>query len=337
MLKQSVTAFVSWLLRRIGRRTPAREALEWMRKKAAGQDDRILFRGQNRVWPAIKPSITRLDEQTMREMWAICRWFQTAAHGVTGYHIPNEHDRLAILQHYVGRSPVIDLTATPEIALYFALQGAEPNRECVVYSVERSVAASPDVVFSDHSFLALPFHSGGLKHRWLRQDGYSVGPARWRDLDVVTGFDLLRLPGVESKCFTIGPADDELIRHFGDLEDTASDQLALAVRGTVASVARSLNLLTPGIIKVLQASKTRDPDAELTAEIDGLISLALSAKAPSDILEMLWSLRSAVGTRWDTSFDCSLGWARGQVQRLVRMIDAAEQTPVESMTSHSGS
>ena len=305
--------------------TSAREALEWMKGKADGQDDRFLFRGQNRVWPTIKPSITRLDAQTMRDMWAVCRWFNTAAHGVTGYHIPKEHDRLAILQHYILCSPVIDLTASPEIALYFALQGAEPSRECVVYSVDRSYAASANVVFSDHSFLALPLDSGGLKHRWLRQDGYSVGPTRWRNLDVVKGFDLLRLPGVESQCFVVGPDDGKLIPHLGDLEDTASDQLALAVRGTVTSVARSLNLLTPGITKVLQASKTRDPDAELTAEIDGLISLASTAKAPSDLLEMLGSLRTAVGTHWDTSFDCSLDWARGQVQRLVPMSDAAER------------
>lgn len=105
--------------------TSAREAIEWMKGKAHGRGDRVLFRGQNRVWPTITPSITRLDEQTMKDMWAICRWFGTAAHGVTGYCIPNEHDRLAILQHYLVRSPVIDLTATPEIALYFALQGAE--------------------------------------------------------------------------------------------------------------------------------------------------------------------------------------------------------------------
>lgn len=296
--------------------TPAYEALEWMKRKTNGQGDRILFRGQNRVWPSIKPSITRLDEQARMGMWAICRWFHTAAHGVTGYHIPSEHDRLALLQHYVGQSPVIDLTATPEIALYFALQGAEPNHECVVYSVDRSVATSPDVFFVDHSFLALPLDSGGLKHRWLRQDGYSIGPARWRDLDVVTGFDLLRLPGVESKRFTNGPTDDELIRHLGDLEDTASDPLARAVRGVVTSIARSLNLLTPEIAEVLQGSKTTDPDAELTAEIDGLISLASAARARSDVLKTLRSLRDAVGTQWDSSFDASLDWARGQVQGM---------------------
>lgn len=305
----------------------AREALEWMKGKADGQDDRFLFRGQNRAWTSIKPSITRLDRQTMRNMWEVCRWFNMAASGVTGYHIPNEHDRLAILQHYIGRSPVIDLTATPEIALYFALQGAEPNRECVVYSVERSVATSPNVVFTDHFFLVLPLDSGGLKHRWLRQDGYSVGPAEWRVLDVVRGFDLLRLPGVESKCFVKEPGDDKLIRHLSDLEDTGSDPLALAVRGAVTALARSLNLLTPGITGVLQASKTRDPDAELTAEIDGLIWLASTAKAPADLRDMLGSLRATVGTQWwDTSFDCSLDWAREQTQHLVQAIDAAEPT-----------
>ena len=83
--------------------TTAHEALEWMENKADGQSDRLLFRGQNRVWPTIKPSITRLDEHTMRDMWAICRKFiSSAADGITGYHIPNEHDRLAILQHYIG-------------------------------------------------------------------------------------------------------------------------------------------------------------------------------------------------------------------------------------------
>jgi hypothetical protein len=40
---------------------------------------------------------------------------------------------------------------------------------------------------------------------------------------------------------------------------------------------------------------------------------------------MLRSLRGAVGTQWDTSFDCSLDWAREQVQGMAPVIDAAEQ------------
>ncbi|MBS0347135.1 MAG: FRG domain-containing protein [Proteobacteria bacterium] len=307
--------------------TSAGDALEWMRRKADDQGDRILFRGQNRIWPTVKPSITRLDEQTMMEMWAICRWFHTAAHGVAGYQIPNEHDRLAILQHYIGRSPVIDLTGTPEVALYFALQQAEPNRECVVYSVDRGIAASSGVVFSDHSFLALPLDSGALMHRWLRQDGYSVGPAAWRDLGVVRNFDLLKLPGVESKCFTTNSADNNFIFRLGDLEDTQSDPLALAVRGVVTAVARSLELLTPGIINVLQASKTIDPIAKVVAEIDSLISLALTVKTPSSLLNELRRLRTAIETSWDTSCECSLDMAQGEIKRLVAMNDVATQRP----------
>jgi hypothetical protein len=304
----------------------ASEALEWMKRKADGQAGQILFRGQNRVWPTVKPSITRLDEQTMTEMWSICRQFHAAAQGVTGYNIPSEHDRLAILQHYIGRSPVIDLTGTPEIALYFALQGAEVNRECVVYSVDRRIAASTEVIFSDHSFLALPFCEGGSKHRWLRQDGYSVGPAAWKDLDVVTEFDFLKLPGVERKSFSMSPEDGDLVRWLGDLEDIASDPLALAVRGTVTVIARSLNLMNNGITQVLQTSKTRNPDAELIAEIDGLILLASTARAPHVLLKTLGSLRHAVGVCWDTSFDCTLNFARGEVERLVLTRDVVERS-----------
>lgn len=295
----------------------AREALQWMRSKATGHEGSVLFRGQNRVWPSIRPSITRDDEQTRRDMWTACRWFHFAASGITGYSITKDHDRLAILQHYIGRSPVIDLTATPEIALYFALLGAEPGHECVVYSVDRLASASSEVVFSDHSCLALPVNDGGAKHRWLRQDGYSIGPAEWRDIDTVQNFDLLRLPGVESRCFIKETTDDELIRHLGDLEDTSSDPLALAVRGVVTSILRSLGLMSHGIEQVLRASKTRDPEAELAAEIDVLISLTHTVEAPSDLRAQLQTLRSAVGSHWDASFDCTLDWTRDQVRRLV--------------------
>ena len=257
-------------------------------------------------------------------MWTVCRRFNTAASGITGYSIPKEHDRLAILQHYIGRSPVIDLTATPEVALYFALLGAQPSRECVVCSIDQSASTSSEVVFSDHAFLTLPLKDGGAKHRWLRQDGYSVGPVDWRDPHVVQNFDFLRLPEVKSRCFVKNSADHELIRHLGDLEDTSSDPLALAVRGVLTSVVRSLDLMTGNIEKILRASKTRDPEAELAAEIDAVISLASTVEAPEDLLVTLQTLRSAVGGHWDTSFDCTLDWAYKQVHRLEQA-----KTPVD--------
>lgn len=309
--------------------TSARDALEWMTAKANAKTKdggkRFLFRGQNNVWPTIKPSITRLDEQTMIDMWAICQWFSAAAHGVTGYHIPNQHDRLAILQHYIVRSPVIDLTATPEVALYFALQAAEPPRKCVVYSIDRDKASSAAVVFSDHSFLALPLDAGGRKHRWLRQDGYSVGPKACCNLDIVQEFDFLSLPGVEHICFVPSCGDENLISHLGDLEDTEADPLARAVRGAVTCIARGLTRLTPGIDAILRASRTIDPLAMLAEEIDGLISLASAAQAPRSVLDTLTRLRAHVKTGWDTSLECSLDWARNQVQQLIHVSDSSKQ------------
>lgn len=173
--------------------------LSWMRDQAT-DDGRVLFRGQSRVYRSIQPSQARLDEETMVQMWNICRRFHTAAQGVTGYQVHSGHDRLAILQHYIGYSPVIDLTGTPAVALYFALREAKPGDECVVYSVDKTSDRS-NAVFTDHSFLLLGLRDGGTQHRWLRQDGYSVSSNDWPSLDAVRHFDLLALPSVKEARF----------------------------------------------------------------------------------------------------------------------------------------
>lgn len=290
------------------------EALEWMQDQK-NSDDGILFRGQTQVYPTIRPSIARIEDQkTQNEMWAICRLFYGNAMGVTGYLIENGHDRLSILQHYILQSPVIDLTGTPEVALYFALLGAKVGQECVVYSVDRNRAAAPGVVFSDHFFLALPLEDGGLKHRWLKQDGYSVGPVDWIDLSKVKAFDLLKLDGVSWMCFEKGPNDATLVAGLGELESLDDDPLASKVRGVVTSIAKSLGVFSPGIQKILEISKTPDPYGELAAEIDGTIARAKEVNAPADLVDRLEDLkRASEGNYWDTSFDAGLLWVQEQL------------------------
>jgi hypothetical protein len=233
----------------------ARDALSWMEDQAASHR-RVLFRGQNRVYPSIRPSMARLDEETMVRMWNICRRFHTAAHGITGFHISSGSDRLAVLQHYIGYSPVIDLTGTPAIALYFALRRANLGDECIVYSIDQDAPDQTTVVFTDHAFLLLDLRDGGLEHRWLKQDGYSISPKGWPALDAVCQFDLLALPGVKNARFIKQTGDDQLVRHLGALEEASSDPLAAAVRATFVAVAQSLDLLTPSIQKILEASAT---------------------------------------------------------------------------------
>ena len=286
----------------------ARKALAWLRDQTRERSNRVLFRGQRHAWPTIKPSITRECEATKRRIWAIVRWFCShKARHVTGYSIENVHDRLAILQHYFGRSPVVDLTATPEVALYFALKNAEDGDNCVVYSVDRESAGAPSVVFSDHDFLALPLGDGGSTHRWLRQDGYSVGPKDWWDPQEVENFDVLGLSGVGCMHFSKRDSDDALVADLGDLESIADDPLAYQVRGSVQTFARTFDLLTPDVIAILDRSATVDPDAEISSRIDNLMVMAKEVDAPPEVFSVLYSLKAArEQNQWDTSFDAGL-------------------------------
>ena len=300
----------------------ASEALAWMQAQKKS-DRKMLFRGQTKVYCTIGPSITRkdYDQQTQNEMWSICHDFFYACGkgGVTGYAIENAHDRLSILQHYIRRSPVIDLTGTPRVALYFAILGAEIGQECVVYSIDRSQAEASGVVFSDHPFFILPLEEGGLQHRWVKQNGYSVGPEDWSDSSKVEEFDLLKLDGVSCMCFEKGPDDEKLVAELGDLESLDDDPLASKVRGVVTSIVRSHGVYSPGIQKILENSKTRDPHGERTAEIDCMIARAKKVNAPPKLIQTLEKLkRASEGISWETSHDATLYWVKKRLSNLSR-------------------
>ena len=300
----------------------AREALRWMKEQAKDRGERVLFRGQTHVWPTIRPSIAREEDRKTREdMWAICRGLTASALAVTGYAIQGDHDRLGVLQHYILRSPVIDLTGTPEVALYFALLGAEVGQECVVYAVDRCAAGGPTVAFSNPSFSVLPPHDGGVRHRWSRQDGYAVGPADWRDAEAVEDFDLLTVDGVHRKCFRKGSHDDGLVSGLGDLQSLDDDPLASRVRGVVARIAASLDVFPPGIQGILAASNTRDPDAELAAEIEHSIALAAAlaeeVNAPRELIQQLAEMRRTLERgQWDAGWAVGLSAARQRLSDL---------------------
>ena len=287
----------------------ASDALSWMEELRARFGERMLFRGQNRTWPTIRPSITRDDAATQHNMWEICRLFCGAAMGITGYSVPKGHHRLGILQHYMLRSPVIDLTGTPKIALYFAMTGG--TRECVVYSVDRDKACVPGVVFSDHSFLILPAQQGGFAHRWLKQDGYTVGPADWSDQKAVRDFDLLKLNGVERMSFRKQHGDEKLVQHLGDLESIGDDPLAWRVRSIVKNLAETFDLVSPKIQEILEASKTGDPDVVIEARLDRLVKVASRVPALGAIIRKLqMDFKSGY---WDTSYAVALDWVEQQL------------------------
>ena len=297
-----------------GAAASAKKALAWMESLVVELDKGVLFRGQRRVYPTVLPSIARDCEPTRQRFRGITRLFcSSQTMHLTGYRIEKVHDRLSILQHYIGRSPVIDLTGDPRIALYFALLG-DSTENRVVYAIDVKRAAKSGVVFSNHAFFALPLGSGGETHRWVLQDGYSVGPTDWENAEEVENFDLLKLDGVSSLHFKKGTEDDRLVEHLGNLESTENDPLALKVRGNVQGLARFLGVLTPSVEAILSASSTVDPDDVLRQEIDELVTLA-ERQGDQGAIRELRELKTYVGRRyWDTGFDVAL-WSIGRKLR----------------------
>ena len=298
----------------------AEDALAWMEHLQQQPDSKFLYRGQKQVYPTIKASITRLCEETKRKMWTIVRHYcaRGAAH-VAGHYIDNYHDRLSILQHYIVCSPLIDLTGTPRIALYFAITHAEAHKTCVVYAIDRRSVTSDDVVFSDHDFLALPIAEGGDMHRWLRQDGYTVGPRScWWNPQAVEEFDMLELPGVQSFEFTRQDGDERLVEELGDLETVGGDPLSATVRGGVQGIARSLDLWDGELAKILARTATVDPDARLRARIKSVAKRARELNATGK-LRLLEELEQSANINvWDTGYECGL-------LKLERELDMTER------------
>jgi hypothetical protein len=187
---------------------------------------RYFFRGQNKVHPKVSSTFARIPENNTIEIAQAYTAFRNAKHicsGLRGYHI-GHLDGLAIMQHYGWPSPLIDLTGTLDVAIFFALLGAHPGETAVIYVIDRE--RLPDnITVIDHDFLTHEFGDGGLRHRWLRQDGFAITPVGWRDALVSRSFNLLDKgikPVVSEHPFEVSAGDRAAIP---DLLDKADDPI----------------------------------------------------------------------------------------------------------------
>ena len=151
------------------------KAIEWM-NKIRDENPNILFRGQNCDYENIaNPSVFRESDIKKRAIFHLCSEFKRYTSGITGYPIKNKYDKLALVQHYFEVSPVLDLTATPEIALYFSLLNSDKvDKPQVIYAFDSTILEKQNLIITDHSFLLLPLTENGQNCRWIRQDGFSV-------------------------------------------------------------------------------------------------------------------------------------------------------------------
>jgi hypothetical protein len=292
----------------------ASDALDWMRELSTSGEP-MLFRGQTDVYPTILPSLLRpeVSQEDRSKWWAVTRRLISSSSSLTGYKIRSPHDVLAITQHYLQKSPVIDMTATPEIALSFALGTQSKGGDRVVYAIASETVKDQGLAVSDHDFLARPMADGGKAHRWLRQDGFTIGTAQWEDLAQARNLDLLLIPGLKSFHFTKHDGEESIVKDLGDLEAIEGDDLAVKVRGVFENLARSMGHLD-AVRRLLPQSGTIDGHAKLLNEIGQLIERAQSLKRPKSEIEELESLRNAAyGSHWDTAWDASLDFWKQQI------------------------
>jgi hypothetical protein len=107
-----------------------------VQQKLLDQDEHVIFRGQsNSSYPLIasifRPGIDRAAKDRTNRLIA---WFlASTAHQFYG--IFGSEMFLGAAQHYKGRTPLIDFTPDPSVAVWFASQPRTGRSECETASV----------------------------------------------------------------------------------------------------------------------------------------------------------------------------------------------------------
>ena len=194
---------------------------------------RYLFRGQSADHGSITPTFGRkLSEETeIGQAYTVCRYAKRICQGLRGYSI-DYLDGVAILQHYGWPTPLIDLTGSLEVAVFFALLDAKPGSEAVVYMLDTEALPDQALVL-DHGFLTHPLDDGAFGCRWLRQDGFAVTTKEWRDATEARAFDLLVAPflaAIEAHKFTVAEGDRAEVN---DVLSTSTDPVPAGLQSVL--------------------------------------------------------------------------------------------------------
>ena len=190
-----------------------------------GGRPRFLFRGQRAIYPSIKSTFSRVPntEVEIGQAYTVYMYAKQICQGLRGYAI-DHLDAVAVLQHYGWPTPLVDVTGTSEVAVFFALHGASAGSRAVVYVIDTQELPE-QVLVVDHGFLTHTLDDGGLRHRWLRQDGFALTTNDWRAATDARDFDLLNptfAQAIEAHEFLVSTADRA---DLPDVLSTASDPI----------------------------------------------------------------------------------------------------------------
>jgi len=215
---------------------------------------RFLFRGQRAVYPSIKSTFSRIPntEVEVGQAYTVYRNAKQICQGLRGYTI-DHLDGVAVLQHYGWPTPLIDLTGTPEVAVFFALQGAAAGSPAVVYVIDTQKLPDQALVV-DHGFLTHTLDDGGLRHRWLRQDGFGITTREWWAATDAREFDLLDsvfAPAVVAHDFIVSNHDRP---ELADVLSTTGDPIPQHLQNLLRLFAQHQveGALTPKLAEIVE-------------------------------------------------------------------------------------
>jgi len=202
-----------------------RRLTEYQGRDVANGLPRFLFRGQRAVYPGIKSTFARIPttEVEIGQAYTVYRYAKQICQGLRGYTI-DHLDGVAVLQHYGWPTPLIDLTGTLEVAVFFSLHGASAESHAVIYVLDTQKLPEQAIVV-DHAFLTHTLEDGGLRHRWLRQDGFALTTQDWRAAPDAREFDLLAIAfasALEAHEFVVTDRDRP---EMADVLSTAGDPI----------------------------------------------------------------------------------------------------------------
>jgi hypothetical protein len=207
-----------------------RERLAELQSRNVGDGrPQFLFRGQRAVYPSIKSTFARIpdNEVEIGQAYTVYRHAKQICQGLRGYTI-DHLDGVAVLQHYGWPTPLIDVTGTLEVAVFFALLGASAGSRAIIYVVDTHKLPGHAIVV-DHAFLTHTVDGGGFRHRWLRQDGFALATRDWRDASDARELDLLSAPfssALEAHEFIVAAHDrPELANVLSTADDPLPQQL----------------------------------------------------------------------------------------------------------------
>lgn len=99
---------------------------------------------------------------------------QKIASGLMGYRTPKLNG-VAVLQHYGWPRPLLEFSATLEVAIFFALFDARPDQPCVIYHLDLGAVPENLIVFQERELELLPWLATGATN----SPATSTSSSRW--------------------------------------------------------------------------------------------------------------------------------------------------------------